>query len=86
MPTNNQPTNNSNYIERLIQIKLNKISSFLKLALKDFEKDGDISSLLLTLRQVTKAKNGFAEVFSGVGLTREALYRKPYSFNLQSHS
>lgn len=33
-----------------------QMDNFLKLALKDFEKDGDIAMLLLALRQIDKVK------------------------------
>lgn len=52
-----------------------QVNHFLRLALKDFEKDGDVAVLLLALRQIAKAKSGFAEVSSKAGLTREALYK-----------
>ncbi|MES2676813.1 MAG: addiction module antidote protein [Pseudomonadota bacterium] len=48
---------------------------FLKLALKQFEEDGDIALLLLALRQIAKAKGGFSQVAEKTGLTREALYK-----------
>jgi len=48
---------------------------FLKLALKQFEEDNDTAALLLALRQITKAKGGFAVVAAKTGLTREALYK-----------
>ncbi len=48
---------------------------FLKLALKQFEEDSDTAALLIALRQITKAKGGFAAVAEKTGLTREALYK-----------
>ncbi len=48
---------------------------FLKNALADFEKDNDIAALLLTLRQLAKAKGGFAQLSEKTGITRETLYK-----------
>jgi probable addiction module antidote protein len=52
-----------------------QMDHFLKLALEDFEKDGDIAILLLALRQIAKVKCGMAEISNKTGLTRESLYK-----------
>lgn len=49
--------------------------AFLKSALEEFEKDNDVAALLLSLRQITKARGGFTELASKTGITRETLYK-----------
>jgi probable addiction module antidote protein len=46
----------------------------LKLALKEFEKDGDISALLDTLRLVAQAQGGLAKLARETTISRKALH------------
>ena len=46
----------------------------LKLALKEFEKDGDVSALLDTLRLVAKAQGGIAKLARDTAISRKALH------------
>ncbi|OFW81238.1 MAG: putative addiction module antidote protein [Alphaproteobacteria bacterium RIFCSPLOWO2_01_FULL_40_26] len=48
---------------------------FLKEALKDFEEDNDVGTLLIALRQVAKARGGFTILSEKTGFSRETLYR-----------
>jgi probable addiction module antidote protein len=46
----------------------------LKLALKEFEKDGDVSALLDTLRLVAQAQGGLAKLARDTTISRKALH------------
>jgi probable addiction module antidote protein len=60
---------------RLHFLKDQKQSDFaLKLALKDFEKDGDVNALLDTLRLVAQAQGGIAKLARETSITRKALH------------
>jgi probable addiction module antidote protein len=48
---------------------------YLKLALKEYQKDGDERPLLSALRQVAIARGGFAQLAHKTGLSRESLYK-----------
>jgi probable addiction module antidote protein len=67
--------NYDEWVSAILAENSKQADAFLKDALRDFEKDSDIGALLLTLRQVTKAKGGFANLSKKTGLTRETLYR-----------
>lgn len=49
-------------------------ADFLKLALEEYQKDGDEKTLLIALRQVTIANGGFSKLAQETGLSRENLY------------
>jgi probable addiction module antidote protein len=51
------------------------IDKFVETAFEEFAKDGDEKALLITLRQIAKAKGGFKLLANKTGLTRESLYR-----------
>ena len=46
----------------------------LKLALKEFEKDGDVDALLDTLRLVAQAQGGLAKLARETAISRKALH------------
>ena len=59
---------------RLEQLKAPKRAEFaLKLALKEFEKDGDVHALLYTLRLVARAQGGIAALARKTSVSRQAL-------------
>lgn len=59
---------------RLERLKEPKRSDYaLKLALKDFEKDGDVAFLLDTLRLVARAQGGIAQLARKTSVSRQAL-------------
>lgn len=49
--------------------------AYLKLALQDYEQDGDTAGLLVALRTVVDAKGGIGELAKETGLSRQTLYR-----------
>jgi probable addiction module antidote protein len=59
---------------RLERLKEPKRAEFaMKLALKEFEKDGEIDVLLDTLRLVARAQGGIAELARRTSVSRQAL-------------
>ena len=59
---------------RLEHLKEPKRADFaLKLALKEFEKDGDVNALLDTLRLVARAQGGIAQLARKTAVSRQAL-------------
>ncbi len=46
----------------------------LKLALKEFDQDGDVDALLDTLRLIAKAQGGLARLARHTAVTRKALH------------
>jgi probable addiction module antidote protein len=59
---------------RLVRLKKPKRAEFaMKLALKEFEKDGEIDVLLDTLRLVARAQGGIAELARKTSVSRQAL-------------
>ena len=46
----------------------------LKLALKEFEKDGEVNALLDTLRLVAQAQGGIAKLARNTAISRKALH------------
>ena len=66
--------NYDEWVAAMLSSSSKQADHFLKLALTDFEKDGDISALLLALRQVAKAKGGFGKLSDKTGIARENLY------------
>lgn len=59
---------------RLERLKDPKRADFaMKLALKDFEQDGDVDSLLETLRLVARAQGGIAALARKTSVSRQAL-------------
>lgn len=48
---------------------------YLKLALQEYEQDGDSRSLLLALRTVVDARGGIGVLAKATGLNRQTLYR-----------
>ncbi|MCK5319816.1 transcriptional regulator [Candidatus Parcubacteria bacterium] len=50
-------------------------SAYLDVALEEFEKDGDMKTFLLMLRDVTEAQGGFSELARKTSLNRQNLYR-----------
>ncbi|HEV7403861.1 MAG TPA: hypothetical protein VGO11_13070 [Chthoniobacteraceae bacterium] len=59
---------------RVERLKEPKRADFaMKLALKEFEKDGDVDSLLDTLRLVARAQGGIAALARKTSISRQAL-------------
>ncbi len=48
---------------------------YLKIALQEYQKDGDERPLLDALKQVAIAKGGLADLAARTGLSRESLYK-----------
>src|SRR3954465_10269448 len=59
---------------RLARLKEPKRADFaMKLALEEFEQDGDVDSLLETLRLVARAQGGLAALARKTSISRQAL-------------
>lgn len=64
-------------------------TTYLKLALEEYEVDGDTSPFLLALRNVAEASDGMTELAKKTNLNRQNLYRvlsggrKSYFSNLR---
>ncbi len=59
---------------RLEHLKEPKRADFaLKVALKEFEEDGDVNALLDTLRLVARAQGGIAQLARKTAVSRQAL-------------
>ena len=74
----NKMSAHKNYDEWVVATLKNnskQADHFLKISLENFEKDGDIPSLLLALRQVAQVKGGMTKLADQTKLTREALYK-----------
>jgi probable addiction module antidote protein len=52
-----------------------EIKSYLKVALEEYNKDGDEKAFLAALSMATKARGGFSKLSKATGLNRENLYR-----------
>jgi probable addiction module antidote protein len=63
------------WVAAILKDNPKQADDFLETSLKDFEKDGDISSLLLALRQIAKSKGGIAQLSEKTSITRESLYK-----------
>ena len=50
-------------------------AAYLKLALQEYEQDGDTTALLVALRTVVDAKGGIGCLAKETGLSRQTLYR-----------
>jgi len=48
---------------------------FLETALEEFQKDGDLKALLLSLRHVVEAQGGIGHIAKKTHLNRESLYK-----------
>lgn len=48
---------------------------FLETALEEFQKDGDLKALLLSLRHVVEAQGGIGQIARKTHLNRESLYK-----------
>jgi probable addiction module antidote protein len=67
----------ASYHQRLID-SLNdseEASAYLKVALEEYEEDGDSESFLLALRNVTEAQGGMSMLAKKTHLNRQNLYR-----------
>jgi len=66
-----------NYEEWLIESLRDKEEAaiFLQVALEEFQKDGDVEALLLSLRHVVEAQGGIGRLSQKTRLNRESLYR-----------
>lgn len=53
----------------------NEIKGYLKVALEEYEKDGDEKAFLHALSMATRAHGGFSKISKATGLNRENLYR-----------
>lgn len=50
-------------------------AAYLKVALEEYEKDGDTEVFLLALRNVAEARGGMSELSKKTNLNRQSLYR-----------
>lgn len=48
---------------------------YLKVALEDFEEDGDVEALMLVLRDVAEAQGGVGELAKKIGRPRQSVYK-----------
>jgi probable addiction module antidote protein len=65
------------YEEWLIDSLKNKkeAASYLQVALKEYQKDGDLEAFLLALRHVAEAQGGLGQLSKKTHLNRESLYK-----------
>ena len=73
--TNKQCRDYDDVVIEVLKTSEKECDLFLKMALEEYEQDGDEAVLLTALRQVAKAKGGFTELASKTGLTRASLYK-----------
>lgn len=52
-----------------------EVALFLETALEEFQKDGDLKALLLSLRHEVEAQGGIGKVARKTHLNRESLYK-----------
>lgn len=66
-----------NYEEWLIHSLKNKkeAAAYLQVALKEYQKDGDLEAFLLALRHVADAQGGIGKLSQKTHLNRESLYK-----------
>ena len=50
-------------------------AAYLKVALEEYERDGDVSVLLIAIRTVVNAQGGIGALAKATGLNRQTLYR-----------
>ncbi len=50
-------------------------AAYLKVALEEYERDGDVAVLLIAIRTVVDAKGGIGALAKATGLNRQTLYR-----------
>ncbi|HBU68804.1 MAG TPA: putative addiction module antidote protein [Elusimicrobia bacterium] len=53
----------------------NEVKQYLRVAMEEYEKDGDEKAFLASLAVVAKVRGGFSKLSREVGLNREHLYR-----------
>ena len=73
---NTKKCNNTSYETWLISSLQDQkeVALFLETALEEFQKDGDLKALLLSLRHVVEAQGGIGKVARKTHLNRESLY------------
>lgn len=66
-----------NYEEWLIESLRDKEEAaiFLQVAFEEFQKDGDVEAVLLSLRHVAEAQGGIGRLSRKTHLNRESLYK-----------
>ena len=52
-----------------------RVDHFLKTALAEFDKDGDVATLMIALRHIAQAKGGIANLSKKTKIGRETLYK-----------
>jgi len=67
--------NFDDWVADLLKSEPNGVDEYLKIAFEEFIKDGNEKALLITLRQIAKAKGGFQMLAEKTGIKRESLYR-----------
>jgi probable addiction module antidote protein len=63
------------WVTAVIRQEPDGVDEYMQIAFEEFIKDGDEKALLITLRQVAKAKGGFQKLADKTGIKRESLYR-----------
>jgi len=63
------------WVADVVSQEPNGADAYMKMAFEEFIKDGNEKALLITLRQVAKAKGGFIQLADKTGLSRESLYK-----------
>ena len=65
------------YDEWLVNSLQNKKEAaiFLETALEEFQQDGDLKALLISLRHVVEAQGGIGQLAKKIHLNRESLYK-----------
>jgi len=71
-------SNYKNYDDWVIDVlkkDKKRVDHFLKTALAEFDKDGDVATLMIALRHIAQAKGGIASLAKKTKIGREALYK-----------
>lgn len=67
--------NIDDWIADNLLLEKNGIDNYIKIAIEEYNNDGDEKAFLVTLRHVAKAKIGFKNLSKSTGLSRESLYK-----------
>lgn len=67
----------SSYHEKLIASlsDVDEATAYLKVALEEYEEDGDTAIFLIALRNIAEARGGMTELAKKTNLNRQNLYR-----------
>ena len=74
MTNNKKITSWDDYMKNTLNNN-NEALSYLKLALTDYEKDGDTRALMLAIKRIAEANGGISNLAKKTKLNRQNLYR-----------